>query len=308
MLFFSMCRIGYAIDFEYHKLQDRLMSTDDAKGYTVALNKKLLQIEYLNEIANEIKHSHSKEFIKNKLSYLLEFYDLLNFSFNYETPYFRARKTINGKPYLSTSDTYYPPNNLTNAGRLNEKGDSFLYLSMSLDTALSEINATDGDIVQVSAYVTKRKSLTLGVIGEFYRSSRGSASLLDKAHSFKISNFVRELSIKDRGLALSFLYTDLFFDEILRSPDAVKNEYIHSRTLSKLIFEKYPFLDGLIYHSVASAANFNLGLPNIKADAAVALKSTMLMKIKKRYPYGLYDIEPYKTPIEIKKNGDILWG
>lgn len=273
----------------------------------MTLNKKLLQIEYLNEIASEIKNSQSEEFIKNKLSYLLEFYDLLNFSFSYETPYFRARKTIAGKPYVYTSDTYYPPNNLTNAGRLNDKGDSFLYLSMSLDTALSEINATDGDIIQVSAYVTKRKSLTLGVIGEFYRSSRGSASLLDKTHSFKISNFVRELSLKDRGLALSFLYTDLFFDELLRSPNAVKNEYLHSRVLSKLIIEKYPFLDGLIYHSVASEANFNLGLPNKKADSAVALTGTMLMKIKKRYPYGLYDIEAYKTPIEIKRNGDIVW-
>ncbi|MFW8247786.1 hypothetical protein, partial [Klebsiella pneumoniae] len=28
--FFSMCRIGYVIDFEKHKLQDRLMNTDDA--------------------------------------------------------------------------------------------------------------------------------------------------------------------------------------------------------------------------------------------------------------------------------------
>ncbi|MCH6141602.1 hypothetical protein HED46_0021475 [Klebsiella variicola] len=116
---------------------------------------------------------------------------------------------------------------MINAGRLNEKGDSILYLSMSLDTALSEINATDGDIIQVSSYVTKRKSLILGVIEELYRSSRGSASLLDKTHSFKISNFVRELRLKDRGLPLSFLYTYLFFDELLRSPDAIKmNTYI----------------------------------------------------------------------------------
>lgn len=273
----------------------------------MALNKKLLNVESLDEIASDIKKSQSKEFIESKLRYLLEFYDLLNFSFCYDTPYFRARKTVDGNAYLSTSDIYYPPSNLTSVGRLNEKGEAFLYLSMSVDTALSEINATDGDIVQISSYVTKTKSLTLGLIGEFYRSSRGSASLLDKSHSSKISKFVQELSIKDRKLALSFLYTDLFFDEILRSPDAVSREYLHSRTLSRLLFEKYSFLDGLIYHSVASAANFNLGLPSKKADSSVFLKSTALMKIKKKYPYGLYDIELYKSPTRIMENGEIIW-
>ena len=46
--------------------------------------------------------------------------------------------------------------------------------------------------------------------------------------------------------------------------------------LSKLIFEKYPFLDELIYHSVASEANFNLGPSNKKPDLAVALQAQCL--------------------------------
>ncbi|MFK8898277.1 RES domain-containing protein [Serratia sarumanii] len=270
-------------------------------------SKNLLDIEYIHKISDKIRESESEDFVENSLAFLLSFYDLINFSFAYDTPLFRARKTESGKGFTSTSDIYYPPKHLTNIGRLNEKGTPFLYLSLSLDTALTEIGAKDGDIIQASGFMLKNNSLTLGVIGESFRSSRGRASILDKESATIISNFIRKLSIKDRKLALSYLYTDLFFDEILRSKNAKKTNYIHSRILSRNIFNKYPNLDGLLYHSVASLASLNVALPSKKADTSIGLVDTMLLKVIKAYPYGLYDIEFIKKPKNILRNGNIIW-
>lgn len=270
-------------------------------------SKKILDIEYIHEISDKIRKSKSESFVESSLAFLLSFYDLINFSFTYDTPFFRARKTDSGKAFTSTSDIYYPPKHLTSIGRLNEKGNPFLYLSLSLDTALTEIGAKDGDIIQVSGFMLKNKSLTLGVIGESFRSSRGTASILDRESATIISKFIKELSIKNRRLALSYLYADLFFDEIIRSKNAKETNYIHSRVLSRNIFKKYQNLDGLLYHSVASLASLNVALPSHKADASIGLVDTMLLKVIKSYPYGLYDIEFIKKPKNILINGDIIW-
>lgn len=269
--------------------------------------KEILHIDHMHKISKSIKFSKSEEFIEANLRFLLRFYDLINFELKYERAYLRARKSENGKPFPSTADIYYPPPNITGVGRLNEKGKPSLYLSMTIDTALIEIGAKDGDIVQISGFIPKDKPITLGLIGEHFKAIRGIGGFLDKEQSKCIADFSAKIERIDRKHALSYLFIDLFFDEILRDPEAKKNDYIHSRILSRLLFEKYPFIDGLMYHSVASFGCVNIALPQQKTDELLGLVNTILVKVNRAYPYGLYDVETIQTPNKITPNGDIIW-
>lgn len=269
--------------------------------------KLLLDIDYIHNLASEIKNSKSEKFISDGLEYVLRFYDIVNFDFRYERAFLRARHLENGQPYTHTSEIYYPPPHRTKPGRLNEAGFPFLYLSLTLDTALTEIGAQTGDLLQISAYRPKGRPIKVGVIGEKFRASRGAGGLLTREAAETLSNVVNKLEREDRKKALAYLYPDLLFDEILRDAHAGQSEYLHSRILAKLIFEKLECLDGIVYHSVASYGNKNIALPSHKADDLLGLESTILLKVKKSYSYGLHDVEFLKAPTDIRQNGDIIW-
>ncbi|MEC4727817.1 hypothetical protein HWQ46_19970 [Shewanella sp. D64] len=99
----------------------------------------------------------------------------------------------------------------------------------------------------------------------------------------------------------------MFFDEIITDPVASRFDYIHSRTLTKLLFEKHPSLDALMYHSIASYGGMNIALPYKKADELLALDYTSLVKVNKAFSYGIYDVDVLKTPKNIQHDGKIIW-
>lgn len=269
--------------------------------------KWILDLDDMHNLANEIKAGKVEQFISDRLKYALQFYDVINFDFHYERAFLRARKLENGMPFAHMSEIYYPPPHKTKPARLNEPGFPFLYLSLTLDTALTEIGAQTGDILQISAYRPKGRAVKVGVIGEKFRASRGASGFLPRDVAVMLSNIVNKLEREDRKKALAYLYPDLFFDEILRDSEAAQSEYLHSRILAKLIFEKQKDLDGIVYHSVASYGNKNIALPACKADELLGLESTILLRVKKSYSYGLHDVEFIKAPVDIRQNGDIIW-
>ncbi|MEC4727816.1 hypothetical protein HWQ46_19965 [Shewanella sp. D64] len=111
------------------------------------VEKWILDLDYMHNLVQDIKASNSATFIYDGIKYALQFYDIINFEYKYENSYIRARMTKNEQAFTNTSEIYYPPLQFTNVGRVNEKGDPFLYLSLSLDIALAEIGAKEGDVV-----------------------------------------------------------------------------------------------------------------------------------------------------------------
>ncbi|EFH3744885.1 RES family NAD+ phosphorylase [Escherichia coli] len=269
--------------------------------------KQVLQIDYVINLADEIRASSSESFIEKGIQFILTFYELINFNFSYTPPFLRARKTIDSKPFNSTSEIYYPPPAVTRAGRLNEPGVPFLYLSATIDTALIEIGAKTGDIVQISGYSYKKEPARLGLIGEIYRAAKGTTGFLDNENRNKISELVSKMGQQNRKIAIAYLFLDLFFDEIIRNPEANQHEYLHSRILSRLLLEKNKSIDGFIYHSVANYGALNFAFPYDKAEKYLGLVHTFLVRVIKSYPYGLYDIEIIKKPKQIDNMGNIIW-
>lgn len=270
---------------------------------------KVLELDYMHSLAERIKASSDSQAIRNDIQYALDFYSIINFDFKYENPFFRARITNDGRPFTCTSEIYYPPHNVAKAGRLNENGSPALYLSLTCDVALAEVKAKEGDIVQVSAFRTKRENegIRVALIGEKYKSVKGGNQFLSKEVADTYSDLVKRMSLDDRRMALAYLYSDMFFDEIITNPNAHEKNYIHSRIMADLIFNRNKYIDGIMYYSIASNNGMNIALPWEKADQHLALESTALIKIKKVYPYGLYDIEFIKKPKSFNKNGKIIW-
>jgi hypothetical protein len=64
---------------------------------------------------------------------------------------------------------------------------------------------------------------------------------------------------------------------------------MHSRTLTKLLFEKYPSIEAIHYPSVAREGSMNLAIKPAVADEALRVFGTSVMYIDKQYDYALYD-------------------
>lgn len=103
------------------------------------------------------------------------------------------------------------------------------------------------------------------------------------------------------------MFTDAFLSSILRDRDASKTNYIHSRTLAKLIFEKNPEIDAIIYPSIALESAMNLAIKPESADRLLGIFGTSVMLIKEKYDYGIFDFEVLRNAKGYEKNGDIRW-
>jgi hypothetical protein len=269
---------------------------------------QVLHIDYAERLVNKIKHSESEDEVILHMKETIAHYELVNFSFNYSRPFVRARICDSGRGFNNTSEIYYPPTTLTTNGRANDKLNPCLYLSLKLETATLEIGAKEGDVVQVALFKTKNdQNIRLGMIGEKINAVKGVGKNISEHMANEINRIVNEMSMKDRVLAMSYVYLDGFFNELLTDHNACKNDYLFSRTTIRLLHEKYDFLDGFMYHSNSDRGAHNIVVPAKIADEKLGLVDTLLVRIKKVYDYGLIDYEIINTPTDIKSNGDITW-
>lgn len=206
---------------------------------------QVLHIDYAERLVNKIKHSESEDEVILHMKETIAHYELVNFSFNYSRPFVRARICDSGRGFNNTSEIYYPPTTLTTNGRANDKLNPCLYLSLKLETATLEIGAKEGDVVQVALFKTKNdQNIRLGMIGEKINAVKGVGKNISEHMANEINRIVNEMSMKDRVLAMSYVYLDGFFNELLTDHNACKNDYLFSRTTIRLLHEKYDFLDG----------------------------------------------------------------
>ncbi|MBB31934.1 MAG: hypothetical protein CME25_23905 [Gemmatimonadetes bacterium] len=268
--------------------------------------KLLMPLEQIEDLANQIKRSNDPKFIEEGLKKIIETYDVISFECQYSRPYFRARVIENGKPFSNLSELTYPPKNLVKEGRVNEVGSPFLYLSFTPDTALAEIKVKEGDLVQLSGFLPKHRLPRAIILGEYQRVTKGNVSFMQDLIGF-VGEILDDLEKKGRPHIHCFLYPDLFFDEILRMPNASETKYIHSRILTKLLMNNSNDPDGIVYHSIADLGSYNIALPAAKADELMKCDQTALIKVKRVFSYGIFDFDIIKISKGFTENGNILW-
>lgn len=274
------------------------------------MNKKTVMVhdlDYIHELSMKIKKSLDPLFIERGMDEIFNVYEIFNYGLKYDRAYVRVRKVLNNKGFDKVSEIIYPPSHLTQVGRVNEKGEPFLYLSDRINVALSEVDAEEGDIFQLGAFELKEdSSLCVAMIGEISKAYLGGG-FISQDKTKVLAKMISRFEEDDKKIAMGYIYPDLFFEEIITDPEARTSNYIHSRILSKKIFEGREWLDGVFYKSVKNAEGYNLALPAHKADDLLKCTATFLLRIKRKYSYGLFETEIIKTYQGILHDGTIIW-
>jgi hypothetical protein len=272
----------------------------------MATKGRVLPIGYLQTLSRSILASTNASEIEKGLQMVLEYYGIINFDLGYAWPFWRGRICASSHGFKNINELSYPPRELTKAGRLNEPRAPLLYLSMNNLATLEEINASKGNYVHSIAYkIIAENKLRCGIIGEITHVARSGRALISE----ELGNHLnRILNNTEYEAGKSFVFTDAFLSSILRDRNASKTNYIHSRTLAKLIFEKHPGFDAIVYPSVALESAMNLAIKPESADRLLEIFGTSVIRVRKKYDYGIFDFELLGNAKGHDKNGDIRWG
>lgn len=270
---------------------------------------KLIELNSLDHFRNDFLNTIEPEKVHKLLRWYLESYGGINFKFGYDRPIFRARKCITEHGYNNISEIYPPPLGKCKTGRMNEEGQAIFYGAFSIGTALAEINAQEGDYVQIANFLLPEKGeagIRCFAIGEVYNVYHGINSISVDFFN-EIRGFIDKIGKDKTRDLLTYLYMDAFSAEILNSTQASKINYIHSRVFSRLLLEKHPDVDGLIYPSSKIKGTTNIVLRPEILKSKMQLVSNVVMKIIKVYPYGIVDFKLIKIAKGHTLDGSIVW-
>lgn len=270
---------------------------------------KVIELNILDRFRQDLLSDDSAESVERHLRWYIKYFEGLNVRFGYDRPIIRARLCNNSDGFNKISELFSPPPEVTNIGRMNDKAKPMFYAAYHIGTALAEINAKEGDIVQVVQFKLPEESssgIRCLVIGEVYNAYHGVSTVSQDLFD-EIRKFIKKFDKKDFRALLSCLYMDALSAELLNDVSASKKNYIYSRALSRLLMEKYPEVDGLVYPSSKIRGTSNIVLrPETVLNKAESV-SCYIFKISKIYPYGLCDLEQLKQAKGVTVDGEILW-
>ncbi|EPK3482628.1 RES family NAD+ phosphorylase, partial [Acinetobacter baumannii] len=250
-----------------------------------------------------LKSLSPNDFI-NHIEKALDCYQVLSFNFERGSVFWRARK-IQSNFYKHIDDLSYPPKDLVNCGRINDKESPFFYLASRRETALAEINSKENDIIQLAGFkIKENENLRIAVVGEFWNVFKtGYVKFLGQDPKGCINRLINSSS---KDLARNLIYIDKYFSEILADTKAVENEYLFTRTLSNKLLKK-AHTDAIAYPSVKDAGAYNLAVEANKSDIVFENVICLTLKIKSIKKWGIYDYRILSAAEGIDENGNFIW-
>lgn len=270
---------------------------------------KLIELNSLDRFRNDLLNTIEPEKVEGFLKWYLSSYGGINFKFGYDRPIFRARKCLTEHGYNNISEIYPPPSRKCRTGRMNDEGQAIFYGAFSIGTALAEINAQEGDYVQIANFQLPEKA-DIGIIcfaiGEVYNAYHGNNTISVGLFN-EIRDLIHRIGGNDVRDLLSFLYMDAFSAELLNSIHAHEKNYIYSRVFCRLLLDKHPDVDGLIYPSAKIKGTTNIVLRPETVKSKMQLVSNVVLKVIKVYPYGIVDFSLVKIAKGHVLDGSIIW-
>ncbi len=266
-------------------------------------NMNLPRIDYLQEEAKAILAESDDEILCKKWRALLRYYDAINYDFSYDWPLWRARKCTDCSGFTNIAELNHPPPGITKVGRVNEAGAPVLYLSFNKFTAFREIEAEQGDYVHMVGYSMKRPLKAI-IVGEIINVHKRGQGLLPGKMSEEINKILNGLSLEN---GFSVVFMDAFLAGVLSDRNAGSDNYLHSRTLCKVLLEKYKGIEAIHYPSVALEGSMNLAIIPKAADEALKFMGTHVVLMEKQYDYGLSRFRLLRYATNHFDNGAIDW-
>ncbi|POZ19704.1 hypothetical protein C3Z09_02665 [Lelliottia aquatilis] len=270
---------------------------------------KVIALNSLDLFRNELLATKEPEKVEGLIRWYLQSYGGINFQFGYDRPIFRARKCLSEYGYDNIREIYPPPLEKCKIGRMNEDKQAIFYGAYSIGTALAEINAKEGDYVHIAHFKLPEKSehgVRCFAIGEVYNAYHGTNTISMVAFN-EMRDFIQRIGKDDIRALLSYLYMDALSAELLNSVNAHEINYIYSRVFCRLLLEKHPDVEGLIYPSAKIKGTSNIVLRPEVVKSKMQLVSNLVFKVNKIYPYGIVDFSIVKNAKGHTSNGRIVW-
>lgn len=259
-------------------------------------------LDRLNNISEEVFNEKDSRKIREYIRELIQYASVFNFGMKSTRPFFRARLCPkDGFEY--EHDMWAPPIGSNAIGRFNEEGLYILYLSSSVSGALDEVGAKDGDFVQVGSYVLEKNNMlqcaVFGEVKNFVKWQRGS--ITDEIDRYVEHKLLAMDALKQKA----YIMADSILADILLG-SSEKEEYRQSRELAKFVFETHPEINALIYKGVDSDGARNFAVRTKAVAENMHLNNFCVLKVTKKYKYGIYDYEIVRTP-HSQEYGEIIW-
>lgn len=239
------------------------------------------------------------------ISPLLDFYKVISVGIGRGNIAWRARKAKD-RPWGNLFDLDYPPAELARAGRLNDKGSSCFYVSRSVETALNEIEACEGDLVQVAGFrVLTEQTLQLILIGEYSNVvKRGYVQFAGIDPGGTLQKLVNNHSRED---ALTLIYIDRFLASVLADPNARESGYRFSRALGAALHLKIRSADGIAFPSVRDPGGYNYAVLPGPSDRIFHNVACLLVRVGRNRRFSFTDHETLNSATYIDDDLNFVW-
>jgi len=264
-----------------------------------------LNLDDCEKVFEQALSSASGEAFCRAVEPLFSEYEILSLVLGRGDVFWRAR-AIGKEIYPNVSDLDYPPERCARLGRLNDAGVPCFYIATRRETALAEIGAEAGQLVQLAGFkVLVESPIRLAVIGEYANVQKnGYMHFAGRDPDRVISKGLNSLP-REQGLKI--LYIDRFFAHVLADPSASSNGYMFSRALSKAIYARNG-ADGIVFPSVKDRGGFNIAVQAGPSDRCLHNGCCLVAQVRKTRMYGLIDYQIIKTARELDANGNFVWG
>jgi hypothetical protein len=266
---------------------------------------KVLEIEYLQRTSRSILRDLDALSVKKKLEELFRCYDPINYALGYDWPIWRARKCSSPEGYGNLSQLSHPLRHLARPGRLNNQGEPVLYVSFNKFTTFTEVAADEGDHVHIVGYKLKNgEKIRCCIVGEIFNVHRSGRAKVSECLGTELNKILNQMP---PDAARSFVFLDAFLSSILADQAASSTDYLHSRILGQLLFEKMPDIQAICYSSIALEGGMNLAVKPEVAQESFEVAGSTVVRINKKYDYGIYDFSVVRNALRYGHDGTIVW-
>lgn len=264
-----------------------------------------MNLDDCEKIFEEALSCTSEESFCDAVAPLFRHYQILSVDWGRGSIFWRAR-IIDNKPFENLSEMDYPPPNIAKIGRLNNAGSPCFYVAAKIETAIAEVDAKEGQLIQLAGYrVLDANPVRLALIGEYSNVQKlGYMRFMGSDPDMALS---RILNAMPRSEGMTAIYIDKFFAHILDDPNARRNNYLMSRALGRSIYDRNK-ADGIVFPSVKDPGGTNIGIQPDPSDRSFHNVCCLVAKLGKERRFGLLDFEVIKSAKMLDSNSNFVWG
>ncbi|EGJ10831.1 RES family NAD+ phosphorylase [Rubrivivax benzoatilyticus] len=263
-----------------------------------------MNLDDCEKIFQQALSSESESAFCHAAGPLFKEYEILSLEFGRGSIFWRAR-LIESEIYANISDLDYPPPKIAKQGRLNDLGIPCFYIAARKETALAEVGATAGQLVQLAGFrVTHESPIRLAVIGEYSNVQKnGYMHFVGRDPDMAIA---KSLNAMPRQEALKKIYIDKFFASVLADPNASENGYMFSRALAQSIYSRVG-ADGIVFPSVKDRGGFNVAVQAAPSDRSFHNVSCLVVRVGKPRQFGLVEFEIIRSAERLDDEWNFIW-